>query len=104
MCIKIYRSFAERGCDGEVFELSIACCCYQMRTRSSWVIRCVRGMTRTLEVRVDEQDEVTELRVDDQQAGTGAATGTKATGTKTGTTTKTGGKPTKGTSSGDLGY
>ena len=43
----------------------------QMRTRSSWVIRCVRGMTRTLEVRVDDQDEVTELRLDDQQAGAG---------------------------------
>ena len=42
-----------------------------MRTRSSWVIRCVRGMTRTLEVRVDDQDEVTELRLDDQQAGAG---------------------------------
>jgi hypothetical protein len=40
----------------------------QMRTRSSWVIRCVRGMTRTLEVRVDDPDEVTELRLDDQQA------------------------------------
>jgi hypothetical protein len=40
----------------------------QMRTRSSWVIRCVRGMTRTLEVQVHEPDEVTELRIDDQQA------------------------------------
>jgi hypothetical protein len=40
----------------------------QMRTRSSWVIRCVRGMTRTLEIEVPEPDEVTELRVDDQQA------------------------------------
>ena len=43
----------------------------QMRTRSSWVIRCVRGMTRTLEIRVDEQDEVTEVRLDDQQTGAG---------------------------------
>ncbi len=38
-----------------------------MRTRSSWVIRCVRGLARTLEVRIGEQDEVTELRLDDQQ-------------------------------------
>src|SRR5262249_14920488 len=43
----------------------------QMRTRSSWVIRCVRGMTRTLEVRLDDQDEVTEVRLDDQEAGAG---------------------------------
>ena len=39
----------------------------QMRTRSSWVIRCVRGLARTLEVRFGEQDELTELRLDDQQ-------------------------------------
>jgi hypothetical protein len=39
----------------------------QMRTRSSWVIRCIRGMTRTLEIQVPEPDDVTELRVDDQQ-------------------------------------
>ena len=43
----------------------------QMRTRSSWVIRCVRGMTRTLEVGVHEHDQVTELRLDDQQAASG---------------------------------
>ena len=43
----------------------------QMRTRSTWVIRCVRGMTRTLEVRVDEQDQVTETRLDDQQTEAG---------------------------------
>jgi hypothetical protein len=39
----------------------------QMRTRSSWVIRCVRGVTRTLQVQVDEQDEVTDVRLDDQE-------------------------------------
>ncbi len=39
----------------------------QMRTRSTWVIRCVRGMTRTLQVRVPDRDEVTEVRLDDQQ-------------------------------------
>ena len=43
----------------------------QMLTRSSWVIRCVRGMTRTLEVRVNDQDEVTKLMLDDQSVGAG---------------------------------
>jgi hypothetical protein len=43
----------------------------QIRTRSSWVIRCTRGMTRTLEVRVADDDQVTELRLDDQQAASG---------------------------------
>lgn len=43
----------------------------QMRTRSSWVIRSVRGSTRTLEVRLDEDDDVTELRLGDQQAEAG---------------------------------
>ena len=43
----------------------------RMLTRSSWVIRCVRGMTRTLEVRVDDRDEVTEVLLDGQQAGGG---------------------------------
>jgi hypothetical protein len=43
----------------------------QMRTSSSWVIRCVRGMSRTLEIQVDDQDEVTELRLDDQQTEAG---------------------------------
>jgi hypothetical protein len=47
----------------------------QMRTRSSWVIRCVRGMTRTLEVQVDEHDQVTELRLDDQQVEAGIEEG-----------------------------
>src|SRR5262249_40606286 len=41
----------------------------QMRTSSSWAIRCVRGMTRALEVHVSEEDEITELRLDDQPAG-----------------------------------
>jgi hypothetical protein len=39
---------------------------HQLRTRSSWTIGCVRGVTRSLEMRVDDQDEVTELRLDDQ--------------------------------------
>ncbi|MFI5460484.1 MAG: hypothetical protein ACHRXM_34135 [Isosphaerales bacterium] len=38
----------------------------QMRTRSSWSIRCVRGTTRSLEIRIDDLDEVTELQLDDQ--------------------------------------
>lgn len=38
----------------------------QLRTWSSWVIRCVRGITRTLEIGVDERDVVTEIRLDDQ--------------------------------------
>ncbi len=38
----------------------------QMRTRSSWMIRCVRGMTRELEIRLSDEDEPTELLVDEQ--------------------------------------
>ncbi len=45
----------------------------QMRTRSTWVIRCVRGMTRTLQVRVPDRDEVTEVRLDDQQVTPGTS-------------------------------
>jgi hypothetical protein len=43
----------------------------QVRTRSSWAIRCVRGMTRTLEIRLDDADDVTELRLDDQPTEAG---------------------------------
>ncbi len=35
-------------------------------TRSSWVIRCVRGIARKLEIRLDEQDVVQSLKLDDQ--------------------------------------
>jgi hypothetical protein len=45
----------------------------QMRTRSSWVIGCVRGMTRILEIRVDDQDVVTEVRLDDRGPEPGIA-------------------------------
>ncbi len=38
----------------------------QMRIWSSWVIRCVRGIARTLEIGVDERDVITEIRLDDQ--------------------------------------
>ena len=43
----------------------------QVRTRSSWAIRCVRGTTRSLEMRMDDDDEVTELQLDDQSAEAG---------------------------------
>jgi len=46
-----------------------------MRTRSSWIIRCVRGMTRKLEIRVPDEDEVTELLVDDQSTEGGLERG-----------------------------
>jgi len=35
-------------------------------TRSSWVIRCVRGIARKLEIRLDEQDVVQSLKLEDQ--------------------------------------
>jgi hypothetical protein len=38
----------------------------EMRTRSSWIIRCVRGMTRELELQINPEDKPTELLVDDQ--------------------------------------
>ena len=40
----------------------------QVRTRSSWAVRCVRGTTRSLEMRIDDDDEVTELQLDEQSA------------------------------------
>ncbi len=52
----------------------------QMSTRSSWQIWCVRGMTRTLEFRIDDQDVVTELRLDDQQTETADIEGARAAG------------------------
>ena len=38
----------------------------QVRTRSSWAVRCVRGATRILEMRIDDNDEVTEFQLDEQ--------------------------------------
>ncbi len=38
----------------------------QLRARASWVIRCVRGMTRELVIGIDEGDEITEMLLDDQ--------------------------------------
>ena len=37
-----------------------------VKTQSSWVIRCVRGLARRLEIRLDEQDVVSQLKLDDQ--------------------------------------
>ena len=45
----------------------------QLRTRSSWAIRCVRGTTRSLELGIDDEDEVTELQLDDQSMEAGRA-------------------------------
>jgi hypothetical protein len=42
-----------------------------VRTRSSWAIRCMRGATRSLELRMNEDDEVTELMIDDQSVDSG---------------------------------
>jgi hypothetical protein len=43
----------------------------QMRARTSWAIRSIRGTTRSLEMQVDADDEVTELQIDDQSAEAG---------------------------------
>jgi hypothetical protein len=40
----------------------------QVRTRSSWAVRCVRGTTRSLEMRIDDNDDVTEFQLDEQSA------------------------------------
>jgi hypothetical protein len=40
----------------------------QVRTRSSWAVRCVRGTIRSLEMRLDDDDAVTEFQLDDQSA------------------------------------
>ena len=50
-------------------EIAVEIDAQQMRTRSSWSIRCVRGTASILELRVDDQDEVTELEVDDHSMG-----------------------------------
>ena len=47
-------------------EIAIEIDAQQMRTRSSWSIRCVRGTARSLELKVDDDDEITELELDDQ--------------------------------------
>ena len=47
-------------------EIAIDIDAQQMRTRSSWSIRCVRGVAKSLELQVDDDDEITELELDDQ--------------------------------------
>ncbi len=49
-------------------EIAVEIDAQQMRTRSSWSIRCVRGTARSLELKVDD-DEITEVEVDDQSMG-----------------------------------
>jgi hypothetical protein len=38
----------------------------QVRTRSSWAVRCVRGTALSLEMQIDDNDAVTELQLDEQ--------------------------------------
>ncbi len=47
-------------------EISIDADLEAVTTRSSWVVRCVRGIARKLEIRIDEQDVVQTLKLDDQ--------------------------------------
>ena len=47
-------------------EIAIEIDAQQMRARSSWSIRCVRGTASSLEIKVDDDDQITELEVDDQ--------------------------------------
>jgi len=42
-----------------------------LRTRSSWAIRSLRGSTRTLQIRLDPDDEVRELELDGQEPPAG---------------------------------
>ena len=47
-------------------EIAIDIDAQQMRTGSSWLIRCVRGIARSLELKVDDADQITGLDLDDQ--------------------------------------
>jgi hypothetical protein len=47
-------------------EIAIDIDTQEMRTRSSWLIRSVRGVARILVLRVDPHDDITELELDDQ--------------------------------------
>ena len=51
-----------------------------MLTRSLWQIWCVRGMTRSLEFRLDDRDQVTELRLDDQPTDAAGIEGARKAG------------------------
>ena len=52
-------------------EIAIEVDAQQVRTRSSWSIRCVRGTARSLELVVDDDDQITELELDDQSMDDG---------------------------------
>jgi hypothetical protein len=52
----------------------------QMRTRSSWVIRCIRGVARTLEIGLGADDDLAELRLDDQQPEAAGIEGARGAG------------------------
>ena len=52
-------------------EIAIDVDAFSIQSRASWAIQCVRGTTRTLELRIDDQDEVTELQLDDRTAPAG---------------------------------
>src|SRR5262249_48613261 len=43
----------------------------QMRTRSSWMLRCIRGTTRAFQFQLSDEHELTELSVDDRPAEAG---------------------------------
>ena len=47
-------------------EIAIEVDAQQLRTRSSWSIHCARGMARSLDLGLHEDDEITELELDDQ--------------------------------------
>jgi hypothetical protein len=47
-------------------EMAIDADAEAITTRSAWVIRCVRGVARRIEIRLDEQDVVTKSQLDDQ--------------------------------------
>jgi hypothetical protein len=51
----------------------------KMQTRSSWAIRSVRGSASTLELKIDDRDEVAELALDDQSTA-GGIEGVRAAG------------------------
>ena len=52
----------------------------QMWIRSSWKIRCVRGMSKTIEIGVQDQDDVTEWKLDDQQTEAAGIEGVRGAG------------------------
>ncbi len=47
-------------------EIAIEIDAQQVRMRSSWSIRCIRGTARNVELAVGDEDEITEVELDDQ--------------------------------------